>query len=54
MRTNLALDDELLTKAQSLSGITDRSALVTEASGVRHFTPIFAPFRKVPPAPARV
>ena len=24
------------------------------ASGVRHFTPIFAPFRKVPPAPARV
>ena len=22
--------------------------------GVRHFTPIFAPFRKVPPAPARV
>ena len=21
---------------------------------VRHFTPIFAPFRKVPPAPARV
>jgi Arc/MetJ family transcription regulator len=31
MRTNLALDDELLTKAQALSGITDRSALVTEA-----------------------
>ncbi len=23
-------------------------------SGVRHFTPIFAPFGKVPPAPARV
>ena len=23
-------------------------------TGVRHFTPIFAPFRKVPPAPARV
>ena len=23
-------------------------------SVVRHFTPIFAPFRKVPPAPARV
>ena len=25
-----------------------------QGSGVRHFTPIFAPFRKVPPAPARV
>ena len=23
-------------------------------AGVRHFTPIFASFRKVPPAPARV
>jgi hypothetical protein len=23
-------------------------------TGVRHFTPIFGPFRKVPPAPARV
>lgn len=23
-------------------------------AGVRHFTPVFAPFRKVPPAPARV
>ncbi len=23
-------------------------------TGVRHFTPIFAPFRKVPSAPARV
>jgi len=26
----------------------------TLAAGVRHFTPIFAPFPKVPPAPARV
>ncbi|WP_068808243.1 IS66 family transposase [Thauera phenolivorans] len=26
----------------------------TQEPGVRHFTPIFAPFRKVPPAPARV
>ena len=28
--------------------------LMNEGSGVRHFAPIFAPFRKVPPAPARV
>ena len=27
---------------------------LTLLTGVRHFTPIFAPFRKVPPAPARV
>ncbi len=30
------------------------TAALAQASGVRHFTPIFAPFRKVPPAPARV
>ena len=29
-------------------------AFVPLASGVRHFTPNFAPLRKVPPAPARV
>ena len=39
-----------------LSGVDDfvDIELWGEATGVRHFTPIFAPFRKVPPAPARV
>ncbi|MBS0513298.1 MAG: IS66 family insertion sequence element accessory protein TnpB [Proteobacteria bacterium] len=27
---------------------------LNQGPGVRHFAPIFAPFRKVPPAPARV
>lgn len=31
MRTTLALDDELLTKAQALTGMTEKSALVKEA-----------------------
>lgn len=31
MRTTLALNDDLLAKAQALTGITERSALVTEA-----------------------
>jgi Arc/MetJ family transcription regulator len=31
MRTTLVLDDELLTKAQELTGITEKSALVREA-----------------------
>ena len=31
MRTTLALDDELLAKAQALTGMTEKSALVKEA-----------------------
>lgn len=31
MRTTLALDDELLEKAQSLTGLKEKSALVREA-----------------------
>ena len=31
-----------------------RRTTVTLGTGVRHLTPIFAPFRKVPSAPARV
>jgi Arc/MetJ family transcription regulator len=31
MRTTLALDDELLTKAQGLTGIHEKTALVREA-----------------------
>lgn len=31
MRTTLALDDELLAKAQMLTGVTEKSALVREA-----------------------
>ena len=31
MRTTLALDDELLAKAQGFTGITEKSALVREA-----------------------
>lgn len=31
MRTTLALDDELLAKAQALTGLKERSALVREA-----------------------
>lgn len=31
MRTTLALDDELLSKAQTLTGVTEKSALVKEA-----------------------
>ena len=32
----------------------DRTGFCVWATGVRHLTPIFAPFRKVPPALARV
>jgi Arc/MetJ family transcription regulator len=31
MRTTIALDDELLVKAQTLSGLQEKSALVREA-----------------------
>lgn len=31
MRTTVALDDTLLSKAQELSGVTERSALLREA-----------------------
>ena len=31
MRTTLALDDDLLSKAQALSGVREKSALVREA-----------------------
>lgn len=31
MRTTLALDDELLTKARALTGLREKSALVREA-----------------------
>ncbi|WP_313953063.1 type II toxin-antitoxin system VapB family antitoxin [Accumulibacter sp.] len=31
MRTTLALDDDLLTKAQALTGVTEKTALVREA-----------------------
>jgi Arc/MetJ family transcription regulator len=31
MRTTLALDDELVAKAQALTGVTEKSALVREA-----------------------
>ena len=31
MRTTLALDDELVAKAQALSGLTEKSSLVREA-----------------------
>ncbi|HEY4775529.1 MAG TPA: type II toxin-antitoxin system VapB family antitoxin [Xanthobacteraceae bacterium] len=31
MRTTLALDDELLAKAQALTGVKEKSALVREA-----------------------
>lgn len=31
MRTTLALDDELLAKAQALSGLSEKTALVREA-----------------------
>lgn len=31
MRTTLALDDNLLARAQTLSGVTEKSALVREA-----------------------
>jgi Arc/MetJ family transcription regulator len=35
MRTTLALDDELLTKAQALTGLKEKSALVREALKAR-------------------
>jgi len=31
MRTTIALDDELVAKAQALAGLTEKSALVREA-----------------------
>ena len=31
MRTTLALDDELLSKAQALTGVSEKAALVREA-----------------------
>lgn len=31
MRTSLALDDDLLAKAQALTGVTEKAALVREA-----------------------
>jgi Arc/MetJ family transcription regulator len=31
MRTTLALDDDLLSKAQALTGVSEKSALVREA-----------------------
>lgn len=31
MRTTLAIDDELLAKAQALTGVSEKSALVREA-----------------------
>jgi Arc/MetJ family transcription regulator len=31
MRTTLALDDELLTRAQQLTGVNERTALIREA-----------------------
>jgi Arc/MetJ family transcription regulator len=31
MRTTLALDDDLLTKAQALTGISEKTALIREA-----------------------
>ncbi|PPD02657.1 MAG: DUF2191 domain-containing protein, partial [Methylocystis sp.] len=31
MRTKIALDDELVAKAQDFTGLTDKSALVREA-----------------------
>ncbi len=31
MRTTLAIDDDLLAKAQALTGVTEKSALVREA-----------------------
>jgi Arc/MetJ family transcription regulator len=31
MRTTLALDDELISKAQALTGLSEKSALVREA-----------------------
>ncbi len=31
MRTTLALDDDLLAKAQALTGVTEKAALVKEA-----------------------
>lgn len=31
MRTTVALDDDLVTKAQNYTGITERSALIREA-----------------------
>ncbi len=31
MRTTLALDDDLLAKAQALTGVTEKAALVREA-----------------------
>jgi Arc/MetJ family transcription regulator len=31
MRTTLALDDDLLTKAQTLTGVSEKTALVREA-----------------------
>jgi len=31
MRTTMALDDELIAKAQALTGLTEKSALVREA-----------------------
>lgn len=33
MRTTLALDDDLLTEAQRLTGVTEKTALVREALG---------------------
>jgi len=34
MRTTLALDDDLLTEAQRLTGMTEKTALVREALGI--------------------
>jgi Arc/MetJ family transcription regulator len=31
MRTTLALDDDLLTKAQALTGVSEKTALIREA-----------------------
>ena len=31
MRTTLALDDDMLTKAQALTGMTEKTALIREA-----------------------
>ncbi len=46
------IGDKLNPKHRLIETLSRRA--VSLATGVRHFTPIFAPFGKVPPAPARV
>jgi len=60
MRTTIALDDELLAKAQSFTGLTEKTALVREAlkalierESARRLARLGGSERKLAPIPRR-